>query len=81
MNAKKCDRCGKYYDKNELKKNKGIPVHIAILKENNAIINKLDLCDECFNKLHIFLGLDACKDCFGAANNDCRICPVMKGDA
>lgn len=79
MNAKKCDRCGKYYDNNELKKNEGIPARIVLLRKNNTIINKLYLCDDCFEEFYDFLGVDRCNGCFGAANNDCHICPVMRG--
>lgn len=58
-NAKKCDRCGGYYDKN-----------MVTLPEKNTIVRTVyfetingynsgteyDLCDKCFTKLFKFLG-------------------------
>ena len=57
--AKKCDRCGKYYDKNtEHKQN----ISGRLYYEDGICftVNELntdfkDLCDECLDKLHIFL--------------------------
>ena len=60
--AKKCDRCGKYYDKNiEHKQNingrlyyeDGMCFTIATMVEVTTDFK--DLCDECLDKLHIFL--------------------------
>lgn len=87
MKAKKCDRCGNYYDKNVSIKNGEYPANVAILRENRSVIDELDLCNDCMKKLYNFLGLldctstDKCDGCFGAANNDCRICSAMKGDS
>ena len=57
--AKKCDRCGKYYDRNNrmskgLYKNEFID---GIVKTTNIgnHLNQIDLCDECLDKLDIFL--------------------------
>ena len=48
--AKKCDRCGKYYDKNtEHKQN------IMCFTVSGLNTDFKDLCDECLDKLHIFL--------------------------
>lgn len=42
-NAKKCDRCGKYYDKNDRK--------MWLYTANPDARNALDLCDECVTEL------------------------------
>ena len=57
--VKKCDRCGKYYDKNiEHKQN----INGRLYYEDGMCftVNELntdfkDLCDVCLDKLHIFL--------------------------
>ena len=57
--AKKCDRCGKYYDKNiEHKQN----INGRLYYEDGMGFTSAevttdfkDLCDECLYKLHIFL--------------------------
>ena len=60
--VKKCDRCGKYYDKNtEHKQNINGRLYyedrmcftIATIAEVTTGFK--DLCDECLDKLHIFL--------------------------
>ena len=57
--AKKCDRCGKYYDKNtEHKQNISGRLYYEdgmcfTVDELNTDFK--DLCDECLDKLHIFL--------------------------
>ena len=60
--AKKCDRCGKYYDKNiEHKQNingrlyyeDGMCFTIATLAELTT--NFKVLCDDCLEELHMFL--------------------------
>lgn len=57
--AKKCDRCEKFYDRNNrtgkgLYKNEFID---GIVKTTNIgnYLNQIDLCDECLDKLDIFL--------------------------
>ena len=57
--VKKCDRCGKYYDKNtEHKQN----INGRLYYEDGMrfTVDELntdfkDLCDECLDKLHMFL--------------------------
>ena len=57
--AKKCDRCGKYYDKNtEHKQNISGRLYYEdgmcfTVDELNTDFK--DLCDDCLDKLHIFL--------------------------
>lgn len=57
--VKKCDRCGKYYDKNiEHKQNINGRLYYEdgmcfTVDEVNTDFK--DLCDECLDKLHIFL--------------------------
>lgn len=57
--AKQCDRCGKFYNRNNrtikrLYKNEFID---GIVKTTNIgnYLNRIDLCDECLDKLDIFL--------------------------
>ena len=57
-NAKKCDRCGKYYDKNKgVKSINGCFVR-GIRLETSGSYMDLDLCDSCISELYTFLGLD-----------------------
>lgn len=51
--AKKCDRCGKYYDKNiEHKQN----INGRLYYEDGMCFTIFkDLCDECLEELHMFL--------------------------
>ena len=57
--VKKCDRCGKYYDKNiEHKQNINGRLYYEdgmcfTVDEVNTDFK--DLCDDCLDKLHIFL--------------------------
>ena len=58
-NAKKCDRCGKYYDKNNAKSMNGIFVTSISIKTNPPLYKRVfDLCDECIVDLYKFLGLE-----------------------
>ena len=58
--AKKCDRCGKYYDANRGPKSvngvyvTGISVN-AQTRSSAYFRNDFDFCDECINKLYRFL--------------------------
>ena len=57
-NAKKWDRCGKYYDKNKgVKSIDGCFVRGIRLETSGPYID-LDLCDSCIPELYTFLGLD-----------------------
>ena len=58
--AKKCDRCGKYYDKNTGYKQKvrGKYYHedgMCFTTVDGVGSNYKDLCDDCLEKLHMFL--------------------------
>ena len=57
-NAKKCDRCGSFYEKN-IVKTKGNStlggMAFICLQGNIRYILDNDLCDECLNKLMRFL--------------------------
>lgn len=59
--AKKCDRCGKYYDNNEAIRqgitNIGDSTIIAIkyVYHNNISVERFDLCDDCVQKLKDFM--------------------------
>ena len=57
--AKKCDRCSKYYDKNEpyVIGNGRIPEidGIAFTLKNGEITDCYDLCDECIKQLEKWL--------------------------
>lgn len=61
-NAKKCDRCGKYYDQNK-KYLLGREHVIGIRFESpNKYNDRIDLCDECLEKIEEFLGADILKE-------------------
>ena len=59
MAVRKCDRCGKYYDKNEKIYKSGscryIPQGIVEESINGNYYNAKDLCDDCLEKLERFL--------------------------
>ena len=59
MTARKCDRCGKYYDKNEKIYKSGsfkyTPKGIVDESINGKYYNAKDLCDDCLEKLERFL--------------------------
>lgn len=63
--ARKCDRCGKYYDENkkyrdELGMGTVIGLRFETLKGFNS--SRIDLCDECLGKIKNFLGTDILKE-------------------
>ena len=60
--VKKCDRCGKYYDKNtEHKQNINGRLYyeggmgFTITELDEVTTDFKDLCDDCLDKLHMFL--------------------------
>mgnify|MGYP001773361988 FL=1 len=57
-NAKKCDRCGNYYDKNKGVKSINGCFVSGIRLETSGPYTDLDLCDSCISELYTFLGLD-----------------------
>lgn len=59
-NAKKCDRCGKYYDGNELYHDstnfgKSCTDGMAFTTTNGEYCKEHDLCDECIGLLKEWL--------------------------
>ena len=56
--AKKCDRCGKYYDTNKGKSIRGIYVNSIKIIAGSSLHMSLDLCDDCIDKLYKFLKLE-----------------------
>ena len=60
-NAKKCDRCGKYYDKNESKLRgvSGNLVGVSFVRRDcnsyGCYVEEKDLCDECIEEFKLFL--------------------------
>ncbi len=57
-NAKKCDRCGKYYDRNHVKSMNGNFVTSIFINSTPQYRRVFDLCDECIVDLYKFLGLE-----------------------
>lgn len=58
--AKKCDRCGKFYEKNILysKKVHNTVTHVdgvCMSVETGDTVDYMDLCDDCIHKLGLFL--------------------------
>lgn len=53
--AKKCDRCGNYYDENNCKIDGCILKNIRYISVDGYIILEFDLCDDCFKKLKKFM--------------------------
>lgn len=54
MNAKKCDRCGSYYENYD-----GVAEGAQIIqfkRRNNFIVYSADLCPECMAKLWTWMG-------------------------
>lgn len=59
MNAKKCDRCNKYYDTYGVKNNESIPnavLYVNADKNGNYHSHNLtELCPECKNEVKEFI--------------------------
>lgn len=55
--ARKCDRCGKFYEKNRVKWNYGgsITRGINVVNINNLIAVECDLCDSCIEDFRAFM--------------------------
>lgn len=57
--AKKCDRCGKYYDDNTCGTTGEKVIGFEILKRNDCNVirsfQKFDLCDDCVAGLFLFI--------------------------
>lgn len=70
MDAKKCDRCGKYYDKNSntlgrsFKNSNGVTnlSGMAYINIVNDVKGRTDLCDECIEKLMKFMKMEDMKE-------------------
>lgn len=55
-NAKKCDRCGKFYEKNfEKHKNGFALVGVCFVDTRDQSVDDKDLCDECIVKFKRFM--------------------------
>lgn len=72
--AKKCDRCGRYYDdENSKDKNfrvNGITVHqMALIDACDHPIHEYDLCDQCARDLFHWL-CEPSEDSAGSRSND-----------
>ena len=60
MEAKKCDRCDKYYDKNEKHQTTGriygdILTGLATVSTHGECDGWFDLCDDCLNDFGLFM--------------------------
>ena len=59
--ARKCDRCGKFYEKNRVKwyiNGGSIARGINIMSASNIIISEYDLCASCIEDLRCFMAYD-----------------------
>lgn len=56
--AKKCDRCGTYYDKNKGDHKVNGCFVSGIRLETSGPYEILDFCDSCISELYTFLELD-----------------------
>ena len=56
-NAKKCDRCGGFYEFGDIGVSKGgsYVTGISFTRRNNSPIEAMDLCKECIDKLKCFI--------------------------
>jgi len=69
MNAKKCDRCGKFYDtysypvtqKGPYRHGNGLELENEVWG-NNHYIERFDLCKDCMDELEDFLGFNKEKE-------------------
>lgn len=57
--ARKCDKCGKYYDENKKYISGAGRVLGLRFETRNNNGTRIDLCDECLGKLKAFLNTDA----------------------
>ena len=60
--AHRCDRCGKYYDDNDIRKQGDVSVDDSVVVgiayvHWNTIDRRLDLCDSCVKKLKDFMAM------------------------
>ena len=67
MKALKCDRCGKYYEKNVLVKSKGAVLGSIIggfftRTENGKVDEPFDLCDDCIKSLFAWINQSISND-------------------
>lgn len=63
--ARKCDRCGKYYDENKKYRydlGMGTVMGLRFETLNGVDSSRIDLCDECLGKIKEFLGTDILKE-------------------
>lgn len=63
--ARKCDRCGKYYDENKKYRydlGTGTVIGLRFETLNGYNSSRIDLCDECLGKIKEFLGTDILKE-------------------
>lgn len=63
--ARKCDKCGKYYDENKKYRydfgmGTVIGLRFETINDNNS--SRIDLCDECLGKIKEFLGTGILKE-------------------
>jgi hypothetical protein len=63
--ARKCDRCGKYYDENKKYRydlTMGTVIGLRFETRQGFNSSRIDLCDECLGKIKEFLGTDILKE-------------------
>ena len=62
MNAKKCDRCGKYYDEygtaNSVKNTNSLIYANTNIRHNYYAHKPIELCQECMAEIKAFVGVE-----------------------
>jgi len=61
MNAKKCDRCGRFYELEGLAMEENGPKYVTMVIRNNIAMRTYDLCNCCLRELYDWMNYDVRK--------------------
>ena len=62
MNAKKCDRCGRFYELEGLAMEENGPKYNTIVIKNHINMTTYDLCNCCLRELYEWMNYDAFRE-------------------